>query len=167
MNATRWLWILLALAVVVWLVFFTGGGPEKAIHRRLDALAEVIEKDGREGDLQAVARSRELSGFFAEGFRVRAPQVGELKDRARLLQTFVGYRRRHESIGVAFRDRELELQEPAGTASLACVASLSGGEGLSASRDRYRLLVRWRQEGGEWKIADLEVVEVLEGGLGF
>lgn len=164
---TKILWAVLAVAVAVWLFLQLGGGPEAAVNARLDELAEAIEKDDAgEGDLQAAARSRAFSEFFAEGFRVSAPQVGgELADRARLMQTYLGYRRRYGQIDASFRERKLEVDASGSVVDVECVATLSSGDGLAISRDRYRLAMRWRDSGGEWKLTDVEMIEVLEGGL--
>lgn len=168
MKLTRILWIALAIGVAIWGFLRWSGGAERAVNRRLDALEEVLEKDGAEGDLAAAARSRELASFFVEGFRIEAPQVGgTLTDRGRLMQTFLGYRRRYERIDAAFRDRELILDEAEGIAELGCVATLSARGGVGVSRDRFRLRMVWRREGSEWRLSEVELLEVLEGSLGF
>ena len=55
--------------------------PERRLARRLDALVELLEKDGEEGSLPAAATARAAVDFFAPGFLVRArPYEGSLAD---------------------------------------------------------------------------------------
>ena len=155
---------LLALGVLVWW-FGQRDGDEQRIGRQLDALREVIEKSGGEGDLEAVQRARQLGFFFARDFEVRGDPIGVLTDRQRLGQIMLQYRRQSETVGLGFRDQQLEILETGGrkVGEMEVVATLTGRTGADIRRESYRVAFLWVEEEGEWLLEVVELLEVLEG----
>ena len=71
------------------------------------------------------------------------------------------YRGSAETIAVSDSDVELALR-PNATADMTAVVEAVGLRPGGPGRERLRLRVAWREDEGEWRIQELEVVEVLD-----
>lgn len=146
----------LAIAAVVWLVGRIGS-PQGKIHRQLEQLAEVLAKDGPESAVEQAAKGHRLSGFFATGFTLDLGPYGQVDRVGEVARMAAGYRNRHDRIAVSFSDLETSITGQVAT-TLAMVRVASGALG-SGGRESYRLRLQWRQEGGDWRIVRLELLE--------
>jgi hypothetical protein len=155
---------LLVAAVALWVWWRS---PERRLARRLDALVEALEKGGEEGSLVAAVTAREVLGFFAEGFLVRArPYEGSLGDPQELMGAVMRFRAAAPRVAIAIGDREIQMHPGDRTAALAFVATVTlDGSGRGPGRESWRVRSLWVQDGGEWRISELELVERLSGGL--
>lgn len=156
---------LLGIAVGVYFLS-TREGDEKKIERRLDAIGALIEKSGPEPDLDALGRARDVAEFFLDPFEIRLIPFGEtLHDRPSLLRSLLGVRDRADTIGVDFRDKQIEVLPPPGPkrAEVRCIVAVTSNSELGRTRDRYRFHFFWIEEGGEWWLQRVDLVEILEG----
>lgn len=151
-----------ALAAVVLLVRSLGG-PEREIERRLGALGASLERGAGEGALESANKARAFADLFVDPPLVRLDPFGQtIGDRAELMRGFLAYRAGYDTIGATFRDVETEVSPSGIDAQTDAVAVLSGS-GPNNGRDAFRITLSWRQEGGEWKLREAALVEVLEG----
>ena|SRR5688572_19594387 len=141
--------------------------PERRLARRLDALVEVLEKDGEEGSLPAAATARAAVDFFAPGFLVRArPYEGSLADPRELTGAVLRFRAAAPRVAIQVGDREVEVAPGGRTGTVVFVATVTlEGSGAGPGRESWRVRSLWVEDAGEWRISELELVERLGGGL--
>jgi hypothetical protein len=155
-----------ALAVLLIVVWSWWRSPERRLYRRLDELMSRLEKDGDESRLASAATARGVLDFFAPGFLVRAaPYEGSLDDPQQLMGAVLRFRDTARQITIATSEREAILQESPPTATLGFVVTVTMDAGRGPGRERWRVRSLWNEQDGEWKIAELELTERLEGGL--
>jgi hypothetical protein len=156
--------LLLAAGLAAWRHFTS---PQRQVLRRLGALADLLAKDGPENQLTAAATARGVAGFFAPGFFVRAdPYEGELADPQQLMGAVMRLRGPAQRLDVAFSDRDVRLDEVSRTAVVGFVGTVSLDRGAGQGRESWRVRTLWVEDDGEWRIAELELLEQIEtGGL--
>lgn len=161
------LYAAIAVAVLVWALGSLGGDARR-IGKRLDRLGALVEKEAGESRLTGLDKARRLGTFFSRDFAVdlAVAGAGTLGDRQQLSRVFFGYRDRPTTIGVAFHDRELTVDEARRQAEMTLLAVVTAGWDGGRSRERYRLRLEWIEEAGEWQIRRLELLEVVEGPRG-
>ena len=165
-RASYLLYGLLALAVAVWL-FGRMGGEKRRIEKRLERLAELVEKDGVENDLAAANRARSVGLLFAREFSIdlKGRARGTLTERPRVAQVMMRYRSAPSRIRLDFRDVEITLGPAERAADMTAVATASATTGGDLSRRRFRLAFRWVKEDSEWVIERAELLEEMEAGF--
>jgi hypothetical protein len=147
-------------ALWVWL-----HSPQRRIYRRLDDLAARLEKDGDEGSLAAAATARGIVDFFAPGFFVRArPYEGELRDPQELAGAVLRFRGVAHRIAIAISGRQLTLAPDQRSGELLYVVAVTLDRGNGPSRESWRVRSLWIEDGGVWRISELELLERVEGG---
>lgn len=157
---------LLGLAVVVYLLLGRGGDRER-IEKRLGEVGALVEKSEPESDLEALGRARGVGERFTEDFEVRLVPFGEvIRDRGELLRSLFGIRDRANTIGIDFRDKRVEVTPgpERKAAEVQCIVVVTSDSELGRSRDRYRFHFYWIEEGGEWWLQRVDLMEILEGG---
>lgn len=156
---------LLVAAVAVWSWW---SSDRRRLAARLDEVVELFEKSGPEDQLTSFGRTRAIVELFAPGFVVLAkPYEGTVTDRQQLAAIVQRYRDGSERIDVSDSERAFEIDAARGVAESAALFAISGGRG--GGNERFRARVAWARIDGEWKIQELEILEVLEPGgrLGF
>ena len=158
------------LAVVVaaaWLGWGWWHSPQRRIYRRLDALVERLEKGGGESALAGAATARGVLDFFAPGFIVRArPYEGELRDPQELAGAVMRFRGGARRIEIAISDRHLTLGPGERSGELVYVAAVTLDRGAGAGHESWRVRSLWVEDGGEWRIAELELLQPVAGSGG-
>jgi hypothetical protein len=156
--------VLLAAAAGAWSWWRS---PERRLARRLDALVELLEKEGEEGSLPAAATARAAVDFFAPGFLVRArPYEGTLADPRELTGAVLRFRAAAPRVAIQVADREVEVAPGERTGTVVFVATVTlEREGAGPGRESWRVRSLWVQDAGEWRISELELAERLGGGL--
>jgi len=163
----RLLRVVLVVAAVVglWLLWGWYRSPQRRIYRRLDALAGHLEKHGDEGSLAMAATAQGITDFFAPGFLVRArPYEGELRDPQELAGAVLRLRSGARRVDVDISDRDLKLAPGDRTGELIYRAAVTLDRGNGPAREAWRVRSLWIEDGGEWRISELELLERLEGG---
>jgi hypothetical protein len=155
-----------ALAVLVFIAWSWWQSPQRRLYRRLDALLAQLEKDGEESRLAAAATARGVLDYFAPGFVVRAaPYEGTLTDSQQLMGAVMRFRDGAGRISATAGERETLLQESPRTAAMTFVVTVVMDAGRGPSQERWRVRSLWLEDGGEWRLSELELAERLEGGL--
>jgi hypothetical protein len=154
------------LGVVAFFAWRHFTSPQRRVLRRLDALAAQLQKHGAESQLVAAATARGAAGFFAPGFFVRAdPYAGQLTDPRELIGAVMRLRGAADRVGVSFADRDVQVDDLARNAVVGFVATVTVDRGAGPGRESWRVRSLWIEgDDGDWRIAELELVEQLESG---
>jgi hypothetical protein len=156
--------VLLVAAVIGIHVWWSS--DRRRINARLAELEEMLGKSGAEDQLAAFGRTRHIVEQFAPGFVVSAkPYEGTITDLQQLAAVIMKYRESSGRIAVADSERDLAIDDARGTAETTALFVISGDRGGGPGRERFRARVDWVRIGGEWKIQEFEILEVLERGL--
>jgi hypothetical protein len=134
---------------------------------RLAELEAAFEKDGPEDQLASFGKTRRIVELFAPGFLILArPYEGSISDRQQLAAIVQRYRDSARTIDVSSGSRETEVHSERGTAETTAVFSISGDRGGGGpGGERFRARIAWSRAEGEWRIQEVEILEVLERGL--
>ncbi len=153
---------LLALAGALTALFFWWTSDRRRILAQFEALQGELEKSGHEGTLDRLSHARGVAQLFADGFLILAqPYEGTIEDRQQLMAVVDRYRASAERITVSDSEVELKLR-PNATAELTAVVEALGIRPGGPGRERLRLRLAWRKDAGEWRIQELELLEVLD-----
>jgi hypothetical protein len=138
----------------------------RRIGRALDRLERACEKSGPDGALDLVSRTATIVDAFAPGMLVTArPYEGSIRDPRELAGVIHRYRAGAERVRISESERELAVGER-DTAEMSVVFVVEGDRGGRPGRERFRARLFWVEIEGDWKIREVEVVEVLDpGGL--
>ena len=159
--------VAVAVAVVAgaWALWSWWRAPERRLYRRLDELAGKLEKDGGESALAAAATAQGVLDFFAPGFIVRArPYEGELRDPQELAGAVMRFRGTARKLSVGIGDRQATFGPGERSAELLYTAGVTLDRGNGPARESWRIRSLWIEDGGEWRISELELLSPVEGG---
>jgi len=160
-GLVRLLALLVLAAILVGLgLWWTS--DRRRIAAQFEALQEGLEKSGEEGTFDRLGHARDVAEIFADGFVILAqPYEGTIADRQQLMAIVDRYRGSAERITVS--DAEVEIQlRPNATADMSAVVEAIGLRPGGPGRERLRIRAAWREDGGVWRIQELEVLEVLD-----
>lgn len=139
------------------------GSDRRRVNARFDEAISLFEKSGAESQLDAFARVRGIVGLFGPGFVAMArPYEGTITDAQQLAGIVASYRSSAERISIGDSGREVVLRSDNATAELTTTVTVDGERGGGPGRERFRLRVAWRKDDGEWRIQELEILEVLD-----
>jgi hypothetical protein len=152
-----------ALAAAVLGAWLWWSSDRRRIERRLDELVAACEKSGPDSAFDLLGKTRTIVDAFAPGMLVRAePYGGSFRDARELARMIHGYRASSRRVEVAVDDRDLVVR-PQGTAEMSAVFHVAGERGGGPGRESFRARLFWVEDGGVWRIREVEVVERLEG----
>lgn len=160
--------LVIAVAVLVagWWVYGWLFSDSRRIERELEEIRELLSKSGHEAELAAVARAGDVTGRFADPFEVRARDYGgSMTDRRSVAGTIHRYRSSADRIAVIFSDHDLTVDGSRATMEFVAEFQTTLLDGLSGS-ERYRFRIDWREQDGDWRIALVDLLEVVEGPRG-
>lgn len=134
------------------------GGEARVIEKRLDALVELVEKDGSASKLEAVGRARKVVAFFAPGAAVeyypRRRLPGDLDS---MQGAFIQAWGSLDSARVWIQQHKVDLgtSEESATSTFRATSRIQiNGEQDMSETFPYR--IEWVKVDGEWKIARVE-----------
>ncbi len=160
MKKTTFLYLLLAAAALFWLYGRFFGSEEARIRTRLDEVRSLVGKSSSESALDSVSRARSFAELFTDSFSAQIKPFGQrVEDLPELMRLFVALRHASEKISLDYRDIEIVVGESGREAIVQCAALLNGGPGGLLADQAYRLELRLRKVGGEWKIAEAIIEE--------
>lgn len=156
----------LAIAVAVWL-FGQMGGERRQIEKRLEALQDLLDKDGQESPLSAANKAHSVGSFFAREFEVILGGYGSgaVPGRQQIAQALLRYRTPPSRVDVTFRDIEIQLDAGERGADMTATGVAAATIDGNLSRRRFRFAFRWIKEDREWVIQRAELIEELDPGL--
>jgi hypothetical protein len=153
---------ILALAAILAGLGLWWTSDRRRVLAAFEALQEQLEKRGPEGALDRLSHARAVSELFADGFLILAQPFEErIDDRQQLMAIVDRYRESAERITVSDSDVELTLRANA-TAELTATLEAVGVRADGPGRERLRMRFAWREDGGDWRIQELELLEVLD-----
>jgi len=150
------------LVVAAWAAWGWWRSDERRIASRWKGALAAFEKSGAEDQLTAFAKVRDIVALFSPGFVVSArPYEGSITDGQQLAGIVARYRESARRIAVSDAEREITLFGNR-TAEMTAVVQIDGERGGGPGRERFRVRAGWREDGGVWRIQELEILEVLE-----
>ena len=112
MKTSYLLYGVLALAVGLWLLLPLGGGDEALIEGQIAELQRLVGKSAEETMLEATDRALDTVDLLTTEFEIRLDPVGaKIEDAAGLSRSFVGLRRRAQSLHLGIGSLEIEVLE--------------------------------------------------------
>lgn len=154
--------VVAALALAGLGVWLWWTGDARQIHRRLDALVAACEKSGPDRPLDLLGRTQTILDSFAPGMLVRAEPYGvSLRDARELAGLIHRYRATATRVVVAATERDLVLGDNR-TAEMAARFRIVGDSGSGPRGESFRARLFWVEDGGAWRVREVEVTERLE-----
>lgn len=154
---------LIALLVTGWLAVRWWVSPQRQIKRNIKEIQRLVSKTPGESDLVALGKVRKVSEMFAESFEFRAKGFDfYTRDRQRLAAGVHQYRSFSQAIAMRVRDKELTVDEEHRRVSTYLIADFVTSARDITGREAYRFRIDWVEQGDEWKIDYVELLEILE-----
>jgi hypothetical protein len=152
--------VFVALGLWGWSVLFPS--PEKAIRKRLDALAKAASFSTKENLLTKAWNASELGQFFTLDVQVTVDVPGTqhtLSGRDELLQAAVGARSQVSSLSIEFPDIKVAVAPDGSSAviNLTAKGKAAGEEGVYLQELRVHMIRVERN----WLIDQIETVKTL------
>lgn len=151
------------------LVLGCGGGDERAIRTRMDAIAQSLTVPANEGELGRVARIASLRNGLAENIEISTGVA--TSPGARVPQEFVG---RDAVLGLAARwappaggvtvefvDMQVTLDGGGTTAQVYCTAQATSGPAERPLVDARELTIGFSKIEGAWLVTSVRPEETL------
>lgn len=166
MNAERWQQLKIGVVVVLvlgagfWAYrYWYSGGPEGAIHQRLDNLAALLSKEAGESTLEGLGKARRVVSFLGSEVSLDLhPSYPASRDRDALVGLVASFRNRVRDGSVSLQQRQITVAENGRRATVVLVAraDFSTAGGTDRHRGRYRM--EWVLEDGEWVIVSASLL---------
>jgi hypothetical protein len=152
--------LILAVLIAVVVAWTWWHGDARRIGRRLEVLTEAVEKSPGEGQLAAAFRAEEVGRLFADPFEFRARQFDfETRDRRTLIRAVALYRQRSDRIVSRILDKRLDIDSPGRKATMVFTVRFAGG--WLSGNDAYRFQLNWVEQGSDWKIEYVDLLEIV------
>ena len=152
------------IAVAVRLIFF-GETPEAAVRRTFDGLAGSIRKNGNEGMIAMLERSKTASLFFAEQCKFkldRVPNGTGIMLRKDIASNALMLRRNFKTMRVRFYDMEIQIEPGKPEASVLFTAAFEGtpisGKNVREAMEMEAILA---EQDGKWLFKSIAVREII------
>jgi hypothetical protein len=146
-----------------WLLERWWVSPERRINRSIKRLQQLVSKTPGESDLVALGKARQVSEMFAESFEFRAEGFDfYTRDRQRLAAGVHRYRSLSEAISMRVREKQLTVDGQQRRATSFITADFVTRARDISGREAYRFQVDWVEQGDDWKIDFVELLEILE-----
>jgi len=159
--------VLLALLGIAYQYWFS---DRARLNRSLTRLEELLTKPGAEEPVVAAANSRAVTRMLAPGFVLLATpyENATITDPQLVFAGVMRLRQAGEAVDTDFTEREVDLRRGNRTATVFFLATVTLDLGDRRGREAYRVRTIWREEEGEWLLAEAEVTEVVgdRGDLG-
>ena len=150
-----------ALAAVLWAWYAWWPGDERAIRRRLDALAAAVNQEAAEG-LGAVGRAAEIGSFFTHDVVVSLGQGAPIHGREALIGMAARLPTGAAGYSLEFDDVSVAVTPGASEADVSAAAILTGaGSGGERSTEAREVTMGMAKQDGAWRIARVTVVDTL------
>ena len=154
---------LVVLLIGGWLAVRWWVSPERQVNSNIKEIQQLVSKTPGESDLVALGKARRISEMFADNFEFRAEGFDfYTRDRQRLAAGAHQYRSFSQAIAMRVREKELTVDSEHRRASTYLTADFVTKARDITGREAYRFRSDWVEQGGEWKIDDVELVEILE-----
>jgi hypothetical protein len=157
--------IIIALGIWIWLTFFPG--PEQAIRKRLEEVAQLASFPKREGDLAIPFNAQKLTSFFTPDAEISV-DVPELRQKFsgqdELLKAAIAVRTVLSSLKVELLDINITFSpdKTSAVANLTLKVRANGDRDFTPQEVKFTL----KKVKGQWLIREAETVKTLSEVLG-
>ena len=150
--------VLATVLAVAWAVFGVDW-DSRAVKKRFDSLAELVEKDGPVSSIEALGRGRKLVQYFSEGAFVEYYPGRELpRNMDAMGVAFVSVWQRIDEASITVVRHKVDLADSKESAesllSARCSVILDGSERMG---DTLRYRIYWIKRDGDWLIERMVV----------
>lgn len=150
-----------SLLLVTGIWFWRIDWDERAIHKQLDQLVALVEKEGPVSTIEALGRGRKLPSFFAPNVYVEYyPGRSLPREMDAMAPAFLGVWNRldHVSVRISRHDVEVDAERSRATSTLTanCRVVIDGSERMG---DTIKYRAYWIQNEGDWLIERLVPLE--------
>ena len=156
------------LVAIALLVLGCGGGDERAIRSRMDAIAQSLTVPANDGELDRVARMASLRHALAENIQVSAgvasnpgARMQELVGRDAVLGLAARWAPPAGGVTVEFVDVQVTLDGSGATAQVYCTAQATSGPPERPLVDARELTVGFSKIEGAWLVTSVRPEETL------
>jgi hypothetical protein len=154
---------LAALLIGGWLLVRWWLSPERRINKKIQQIQKLVSKTPGESDIVALGKARKVSDMFADSFEFRAEDFDfYTRDRQRLAGGVHQYRSYSQAIAMRVRDKELTVDEEHRRASTYLIADFVTKARDITGREAFRFRIDWLEQGGDWQIDFVELLEIVE-----
>ena len=157
--------LVFAIAVISGVFLFTRANrDERRIRKNLDTVAGLLEKEGNETIVVALARIRKITSFFLKDCHIEVGNpVPVINGRDELISTVSHAHRSVGSIKVKLSDISITLEEDLMRAESTLTAAASVSNSVMEKDKIYprELVITWQKAGREWKIENIRAVETF------
>jgi len=162
LTRKTWIYLLVALTAMTWFAIHQMDRDARRINKRLNALAETVEKRAGEGHLRTLAKSQEVVGYFTpEAVLQLQPLLPHQMSRRELSSLFFQVHSQVESLDFRIRDRRLDVDRRAGTATMRFTAGGTAQLGGHTETQMHEFRLRWIKQDREWYIERAEIVQTI------
>lgn len=157
--ARKWLAavVLLGLGAVA---FWLWNDDARRIERRYGKLQKLAGKSLAETQLEGAGRARAMADLFAAEFELIAePENYATSNRQDLIRAVMSYRSRARTLAVDVLRQELFVDAGGASAILYAHVRFVADFGDLAGSDIYPVRVEWVEEGRDWKVKKLEILQ--------
>lgn len=151
----------LALGGWLWTIFFPS--PEKAVRKKLSALAEIVSFEAQASTFSRAAKAMSFQGYFNSNIVivVDVPELGThtINDRFELVEQSNVAFAALPGIRVSFLDPTVRVQPDKLTADVSCTVRVLVGKDRDSGEQEIRL--HFQKINGDWLITRAETVKTL------
>jgi hypothetical protein len=162
LNQRHLLYIVLALLLAGAGWYYRTGRDGRRIHRRLDQLAGLVEKEAGQSPLRTIGKARGIGDYFTSDAVVQLyPILPDPIRQADLAPVLHYVHNQADRLTVRISDRHLEIDRAHGTAHLRLTARGTVHAGASSHSLAHEFALDWIKRDREWYIQKADVVQAI------
>ncbi len=153
--------VLAAAGAAAW--WWTRPSDARRIERHLLDLCRLAEKNGDEPLMEAARRADRIANLMTEDVTLVSaqPWAVSLSSRAEVRRAVLEARAMLQRLDVSLDDLHTEVAADRQTAEQRCTVRVRVDGGGWSDAQAREMAIRWRREPDGWRVASIEIVEVI------
>ena len=162
MNKRHLIYIALALLLAGAGWYYHAGRDGRRIHRRLNQLTQLVEKEAGQSPLRGISKARAIGGYFTDEAVVQLyPIVPDPIRQSDLAPVLHYAHNQADRLSVRISDRRLDIDRERGTARLRFTARGTVHTGGGSQSMVHEFELDWVKRDREWYIEKAAVVQAI------
>lgn len=154
--------ILLALATAGYL-YFRRDRDEEIIHRRMDEIVALVEKQGDESMVLLLSQARQIQQYIARNPVVDVgPPLPLIRSPEEIVGIVAQVRQNVRTLQIRILNRSTLVDTERRTATTEVEAEATGAYAGETGRERRIFNIDWIVEDGRWVISHVRLIDILE-----